>query len=75
MREFIGLITNKSIWTILLLIIAVWSAFAFYKAGFDKAEAEHEKIIQEQDKKIQELRSLLVQKSCKKIFTTQYQLP
>lgn len=71
MREFVGIVTNKSIWAILLLIIAVWSSFSFYKAGFDKAEIEHERIILNQKMEIQELRDLLVQ--CTK--TIQCQLP
>ena len=61
MRNFIGAITNKSIWTILLLIIAIWSAFAFYKAGFDKAEIEHERIILNQEMEIQELKDLITE--------------
>ena len=61
MRNFIGAITNKSIWTILLLIIAIWSSFAFYKAGFDKAETEHERIILNQKMEIQELRDLITE--------------
>ena len=71
MRNFIGAITNKSIWTILLLIIAIWSSFAFYKEGFDKAEIEHERIILNQKMEIQELRDLITELA----KVNQFQLP
>ena len=66
MRNFIGAITNKSIWTILLLIIAIWSAFAFYKAGI-----EHERIILNQKMEIQELKDLITELA----KANQFQLP
>ena len=71
MRNFIGAITNKSIWTILLLIIAIWSSFAFYKAGLDKAEIEHERIILNQKMEIQELKDLITELA----KVNQFQLP
>mgnify|MGYP004562086793 FL=1 len=59
MREFIGLVTNKSIWAIILLVISIWSAFSFYDAGYEKAEARGNEIISEQNKEIVKLRNML----------------
>lgn len=60
MRNFIGAITNKSIWTFILLLIACWSAFAFYKAGFAKATTLHSQTITEQQQEIIKLRNMLL---------------
>ena len=59
MRNFIGTITDKSIWAFILLIIAVWSAFAFYKAGYEKSAATHNQIILSQQEEITKLRNML----------------
>ena len=60
MRNFIGTITNKSVWTFILLLIACWSALAFYKAGYAKATTLHSHTITEQQHEITKLRNMLL---------------
>lgn len=60
MRNFIGIVTNKSIWTFIMLLIACWSAFAFYKAGYQKASSQHAETIANQQEEIIKLRNMLL---------------
>lgn len=60
MRNFVGYITNRSMWGILLLVIAIYSAFAFYKAGYTKATTQHSQIITQQQEEINKLKNMLL---------------
>lgn len=59
MRNFIGTITDKHTWAFILLIIAVWSAFAFYKAGYEKSAKTYEQLVQNQQEEIIKLKNML----------------
>lgn len=60
MRNFVGWATNKSFWAIILLVISIWSAFSFYEAGYEKADAINNIIITEKEKEIVRLRNMLI---------------
>lgn len=36
MRNLLSFIGNKSLWSVLFLVIGVWSALSFYWIGYDK---------------------------------------
>lgn len=75
MRNFIGTITDKSLWAFILLLIAVWSAFAFYEAGYAKSASVHNQIIISQQDEINKLRNMLFIETHSSMFYLPAQMP